>query len=65
MRKAFKETSVLFGQLSDQALMTSAGNLHKSALLLAALQLECSPIILEASSKWISATLLLLLKNNG
>ena len=65
LTKEFEETSDLFGQLCDQALMTNAGSLHASAVLVAALQLECSPIILESSSKWVSPTLLLLLKKNG
>ncbi len=45
--------------------MSYAGKLYVSAALVAALQLECSPIILEATKTWVSSTLLLLLKNDG
>lgn len=62
LKKMFQDISTHFRQLYKLALMCRVGELHVSAVLLAAIQLECSPIIFDASDKWVSSTLINLLK---
>lgn len=62
LKKTFQDISTRFKQLYKQALMSHVGELHVSTVLLAAIQLECSPIIFDASDKWVSPTLINLLK---
>lgn len=46
-----------FQKLCNSMLLDQVRRQHVSALLVAALQLECSPVLLEASRKWQSGTL--------